>query len=427
MLNIFKRVVISLIPLMLLSACGSSKNSPKASTANDFLNAEWIKNHFMGLLVIDPITKDTLQSINAQKYFTPASTTKIFTLYTAQKLLPERIPTLKYLSQNDTLYFEGAGDPTQLHSYFQDSTAIHFLNEHDNLVWNPKNYIGSLIGPGWAWEDYEYYYQVERGALPLYGNVVNIHRTDSLEVLPEFFKQNIIDLDYSLNREIESNTFYYGALRRDTIEIPYRSSSELTKKLLQSVLNKPIFTTTTLPESEKSILYSVPSDSVYKRMMHESDNFLADQLLILSSSMLSDTLDGKKVREYILKNELSNLKQPPRWVDGSGLSRYNLFTPESMVQVLLKLKQEVTQERLFNVFPSWEIATSKSEMKTPKKNPYIFAKSGSLGNNYSLNGYILTKSGKILIFSFMNNHFMSSSKIVKEQIQQFLQQLYNAY
>ena len=69
-------------------------------------------------------------------------------------------------------------------------------------------------------------------------------------------------------------------------------------------------------------------------MMQESDNFLAEQLLLLASSTLSDTLNTKTAIEYMLNNHLKDLKQQPRWVDGSGLSRYNLFSPEAIVYVL---------------------------------------------------------------------------------------------
>ena len=384
-------------------------------------------NHFTGFLLMDPISKDTLYSLNSQKYFTPASTAKIFTLFTALQLLPDRLPALKYTAKNDTLYFEGTGDPTLLHSHFKDSTVIEFLKGYKHLAWNANNYQGELLGPGWAVEDYQYYYQVERGALPLYGNVVTIHQTDSLQVSPAFFKKNIVDLKYRLNREMQSNTFYFSASRKDTVAIPYRTDSTLTKKLLETVLQKKIHRATILPEGTKSVLHSVTSDSVYKIMMQESDNFLADQLLIVSSSMLSDTLDGKKAREYMLANQLSYIKQPPRWVDGSGLSRYNLFTPESMVQVLDKLYAEIPMNRLFNIFPAGGDSGTLQEWYAGETRPYLYAKSGSIGNNYSLSGYILTKSGRVLIFSFMNNHFTKASSEIKTEVQRVLESILDTF
>lgn len=47
-------------------------------------------------------------------------------------------------------------------------------------------------------------------------------------------------------------------------------------------------------------------------MMHISDNFLAEQLLIMASSNLSDTLNTNKAIKYILKTDLGDLEQQPR-------------------------------------------------------------------------------------------------------------------
>ena len=151
-------------------------------------------------------------------------------------------------------------------------------------------------------------------------------------------------------------------------------------------------------------------------MMEVSDNFLAEQLLILASSTLSDTLNSSKARDFILEKQLKDLNQKPRWVDGSGLSRYNLFTPISFVEVLTKMYKKIPRERLFSFFN----VEGKSEiLKTgfsDEKAPYIYAKSGTLGNNYNLSGYLITDTNKVLIFSFMNNHFMHPNSKIKEQM-----------
>ena len=417
----------SILSSLIALGCGSSNQLKSVQKSDALFDSEKEVNYFTGLLVVDPMSNDTLYSINANKYFTPASTTKIATLYTALQLLPDRIPALKYIAENDTLYFEGMGDPALLHPQFNDSTAIRFLKGYEHLAFNANNYLGNLLGPGWAVEDYQYDYQVERGALPMYGNVVTIHQSDSTQVTPKIFKDSVVNLSYRLNREETSNTFYYASSRTDTIAIPYRTDSVLTKKMLEAIVQRKIRRVTILPEGKKSILYGVHSDSVYKRMMQQSDNFLADQLLIVSSAMVSDSLDGKTAREYILNNQLSDIKQPPRWVDGSGLSRYNLFTPESMVQVLGKLYTGIPQDRLFNIFPAGGVSGTLKEWYAGEEAPYLYAKSGSVGNNYSLSGYLLTKSGKTLIFSFMNNHFMKPSSEIKTEIQHVLENIRDNY
>ena len=67
--------------------------------------------------------------------------------------------------------------------------------------------------------------------------------------------------------------------------------------------------------------------------------------------------------------------------------------------------------------------TGLPKIKIKKDKPYIYAKSGSLGNNYNLSGYLITNSGKVLAFSYMNNHFMNSSSKIKEKMQVTLKKI----
>lgn len=393
---------------------------------NTTLNSSFYESQFTGLVVLDVANRDTLLNINGKKYFTPASNTKIFTLFTALQHLPDSLPALKYIEKNDTLYIEGTGDPTFLHSSFEHNKTLDFLKRYDHISLHLNNFQEEKFGPGWAWEDYQYSFQPEKGPFPLYGNVTTVYNVDTMSVTPLYFKDAIVPISFNRNRELEQNRFYFSPSRKDTIEIPFRTDSALTRTLLETVLQRKVTIAQKMPSEEKRILYSVPSDSVYKRMMYESDNFLAEQLLLLVSSTLSDTLSSSMVREYILENALADLKQPPRWVDGSGLSRYNLFTPESMVHVLSKMYKDIPKERLFDFFPAGGQGTLK-DWYPGDPEPYFFAKTGSVGNNHNISGYLITKSGKTLIFSFMNNHFRHPSSEVKKQMEQIFEEIRNTY
>ena len=420
-------LIISICFSMTFFGCKTLHYNKLDKEINKQLSSEKSANYFRGILIYDPVKKDTIYSLNSHKYFTPASNTKIMTLFTSLKTLQDRIPALKYIVKNDTLYMEGTGDPTLLHSYFADSSAIKLANKYGNISLYLNNFKESRFGQGWAWEDYDQYFSPERSGLPIYGNVVTILKNEDLKVTPGHFQDQVIPISYVVNREFYSNTFYFDNVRNDTLVSPYIVDSTLTKNLLEEVLLKKVNIVQKMPDSEKQILYSVPSDSVYKRMMLVSDNFLAEQLLILSSSTLSDTLNSAKARKNILDNYLQELKQPPRWVDGSGLSRYNLFTPESMVFVLNKMYQEIPRDRLFNFFPVGGLSGTLKGRFNGDDRPYIYAKTGSLGNNYCLSGFLITRSGKTLIFSFMNNHFTKSNLEVKQEMQSIFEMIRDNY
>ena len=176
------------------------------------------------------------------------------------------------------------------------------------------------------------------------------------------------------------------------------------------------------------MLYSeVPIDSLYRRMMHQSDNFLAEQILIMASATLSDSLSAERMIDRTIAGPLRTLTHKPRWVDGSGLSRYNLFTPSSFVYVLNELYKEIDKSRLFDLFPGGGESGTLQNWYAGGMTPYIFAKSGSLGNNYNLSGYLVARSGKVLIFSFMNNHFLTSTNTIRKKMQTVLETIRDNY
>ncbi|NDV43861.1 D-alanyl-D-alanine carboxypeptidase [Flagellimonas sediminis] len=419
----FKYLIINLFILsILLTSC-----SPARKIAQSHLKNTGFQNSFHGFVVIDATTEKELFNINGSKYFTPASNTKIVTFYAGIKLLPKNIPTLKYAVANDTVFIKGTGDPSWLHPHLHDSTAINWLKNQGTIALYTKNTDELRYGPGWAWEDYDTYFSPERTSVPLYGNVVTVSNNDGLEVSPSYFYRDTEVMEHLFKRKELSNHFYIDPTEQDTLEVPFMTSDSLTQHLLETVLEKKIALVGHFPEGPEQTLYGMETDSIYKQMLFKSDNFLAEQLLITASSMVSDTIATKRAIDYMLEYDLNDLEQQPRWVDGSGLSRYNLFTPKSFVQILHKLYKEVPEERLFVLFPMWGPDSTVKQWEDPTTEPFLFAKSGSFGNNYNLSGYIRTKSGKILIFSYMNNHFKVPSIDIRKAMYTSLKQLYERY
>ena len=412
----------------MLSACSSLKNRKIEKDISEKLVLSGFDDHFTGLFIYAPESRETLFSLNKDKHFTPASNTKIFTLYTALKILGDSIPSLRYKISNDTVYFQGTGHPGSLHPQLNDSSIVNFLQNFENLIYIPATFSEGRFGPGWAWEDYDSGFSPERSSFPLYGNVLTIYGGEDLTVIPEYFRDSISEAELSGKRLEHKNIFYVAVRDRDSLKIPFKSGDKLTVALLERAIGKPILQKEVFPEGESQLLYGeTHSDSLYKLLMEDSDNFVAEQLLLASSAALTDTISSSLVREFILETYLADIKDHPRWVDGSGLSRYNLFTPASMVFVLEKLYTEFGKERILTIFPEGgKEGTLKDWYGSPGK-PYLYAKSGTLGNNYCLSGYLMTKSGKFLLFSFMNNHFMESSSQIKPKIEKLLEVIRDSY
>jgi D-alanyl-D-alanine carboxypeptidase/D-alanyl-D-alanine-endopeptidase (penicillin-binding protein 4) len=91
-----------------------------------------------------------------------------------------------------------------------------------------------------------------------------------------------------------------------------------------------------------------------------------------------------------------------------------------------KIIEIAPRERLFPLLATGgKYGTIKNWYKGDK--PYVFGKTGSLSNVHCLSGFIVTKSGKTLIFSFMSNNFVQSTNKVRNNMQDLLKLIYERY
>ncbi|AMC10325.1 hypothetical protein Lupro_03235 [Lutibacter profundi] len=419
--HLYKTTFILLI-IILLTSCGTTHKIKR-----NFKKDNKVTSFFKGFVLYNPKTKKEIINYNGAKYFTPASNIKLFTFYTAYKTLKDSVSSLAYYKTQDSLIIKGTADPSLLYG-FDSSKIINFFKNETDSIYLLDEYIDEApYGSGWAWDDFQYYYMPEKNLFPIYGNIVTFSLADSLQVNPSFFKQQIKVLDSTNSiRELSKNIFYVEKGNTQENEVPFITSNQLTAKLLGEFIQKNI---TVIPTSEKykfEILKGVSSNDLYKQMLVVSDNFIAEQLMLKVAKQVANSYNVKLAIEYSLANYLQNLPQKPRWVDGSGLSRYNLFTPNDFVFLLEKMLNEIPKQQLLNYFPvGGESGTLKNWYGNKK--PFVYAKSGSLSNNYNLSGYLITKKGTLLIFSYMNNHYQIETSKVKSDMERTLKIIYNNY
>ncbi|NOT75366.1 MAG: D-alanyl-D-alanine carboxypeptidase [Cyclobacteriaceae bacterium] len=414
------------------SACSSSGYLTKAiqKTEKD------LHDH-VGFVLFDPSTQKTICDYQGDQYFTPASNTKIFTLYASLKILGDSIPALKYSQRNDSIIFWGTGDPGFLYeNTFHEDRVYNFLkNNTSKIFFSSSNFQTTHFGAGWAWDDYNDAYQVERTPFPIYGNYASVKKSiKSFTASPDVFQYSIMEPSVKergvMKRSISENKLTYIPGKTDRPrqwKIPFHYSDELLTKLLTDTLKKEVSLINVNPTSDVRTIYSsTPPDSLYKVLMQESDNFIAEQLLLICSGVVSDTLKTEIAIKYVKKNYLTDLPDEPIWVDGSGLSRYNLFTPRSVIRLWEKIYAIVPRERLFHILAiGGERGTIKNYYKGEK--PFIFGKTGTLSNNHILSGYLVTRKGKTFIFSWMNNNFTAPTGEVRSKMEELLKKIYEKY
>ena len=159
--------------------------------------------------------------------------------------------------------------------------------------------------------------------------------------------------------------------------------------------------------------------------MHRSDNFFAEQTLLMVSNERLGVMNDAKIIDTLLKTDFKSLLQKPRWADGSGLSRYNLFTPQDFVAIFNKMKDEFGMERIKTIFPTGNDGTLANYYKA--ENGYIFAKTGTLSGVVALSGFLYTKKNKLLIFSVLVNNHNASATAVRRAVEKFIQIIRNKY
>jgi len=172
-------------------------------------------------------------------------------------------------------------------------------------------------------------------------------------------------------------------------------------------------------------IHSQPTDSLLKPMMHRSDNFFAEQSLLMVSNELLGVMNDEKVIDSLLKTDFKDLPQKPVWVDGSGLSRYNLFSPQDFVFIFNKMKNDFGMDRIKNIFATGNEGTLRNYY-VPESG-YIFAKTGTLSGVVSISGFLYTKKNKLLIFSVLVNNHNSSATKVRRAVEKLIEGIRNNY
>jgi D-alanyl-D-alanine carboxypeptidase/D-alanyl-D-alanine-endopeptidase (penicillin-binding protein 4) len=454
-----KLLIINYTLLIALSSCSVSKQISH-SAEKTLINDSVINTGHIGISIYEPATNKYWYNYDATKYFVPASNTKLFTLYAGMKYLGDSLVGLRYYdTKNNELLIKPTGDPTFLHPDFKNQPVYDFLHSSkENLYFIGTDWKDEHKGKGWSWDDYQESFMVERSLFPIYGNMIKIYfKNDTLTSLP------YLSADIPISTSFP-NRWQYPINKN----LPHLHRDNLPKKFVVKRLSEFVnfwgifpsdyeFTTTYIPGvindyetinflndtikstipatlnylsggdywSKPLVIHSQPSDSLFKPMIHNSDNFFAEQTLLMTSNEHLGYMKDEDIIDTLLNTDLKDVPQKPKWVDGSGLSRYNLFTPKDFVYILNKMKNEFGLKRLEVILPTGNEGTLKNYYL--KDSSFIYAKTGSMSNNSSLSGFIITKKNKLLLFSILVNNFQGSGTPVKKAVEQFLENIRKKY
>ena len=424
----------------LLSSCSLQKQIDKTAK-QDIINADGLRTAHIGISIFDPASDTYLYNYQSDKYFIPASDTKIFTCYAAMKYLGDTLIAARVFQQGNKIAWLPTGDPTFLHADFIKQPLLDYLKNLDStktITIYKNNFSDNPYGAGWSWDDYNEDYMAERSALPVYGNVVKVSgKKNNYSIFPSLKGKFTEDSTFPdtaklgkvvRERDINNYALTFNTTKDSVFTVPFcTNKSETNIALLQQIIKAKLASADDAPPSKDNfqIIRSQPTDSLLKIMMHRSDNFYAEQSLLMVSNEKLGVMNDDLIIQTLLETDFKDIPQKPQWVDGSGLSRYNLFTPQDFIFILNKMKNEFAWNRITTIFPQGGSGTLVHRFQNI--NGQIYAKTGSLNNNYSLSGYLITQKGKTLIFSILAGNDVAGGTTTRKAIEDFLTDIINNY
>jgi D-alanyl-D-alanine carboxypeptidase/D-alanyl-D-alanine-endopeptidase (penicillin-binding protein 4) len=458
--------------IIYFSSCASQKQFAKttqldeslkelAINIDDILQDSSLQQTRTGLKIVSLETGQIMYSRNSQQLFHPASNMKMLTTATALKRLGPnfKFETVLYCDTgavsdsviSGNLYLKGYGNPDlttdDLRRIVHDLKSIGIRYIRGNLICDESYFDDLHLGNGWMWDDASDWYWAPISALTANDNCVGITVKPGNRI------------GQPLLVTLEPATAYMKIENRGTTLAP---GDTLNRKLfkVKRKWKKPENTIViegglTINESPKSFDIDVMGAALYTGTLFAE--LLQDQNIILDGNIeegvvpdtntvlvqhksaplswavfntnkISDNLSA----ECILKTIGAEEKGVPgtaekgisaiyqylaeigvdsstyKLADGSGVSRYNIITPDLIINLLEDMHSDFSIQAEFkNSLPIAGIdGTIENRMKDSAAEGKLRAKTGSLSGVSTLSGYTTTADNELLAFSIIMEHFV---------------------
>jgi len=426
-----------------------------------FRSAHW------GVLVVDPLSGDTIVSRNAGKLFMPASNQKLLTgaLALTQLGADHRFETRLLGSGrvvNGTLVGDlavlGDGDPSVSDSLAGGDAMAPLLAFADSLRARGVRRVGgrllraaqvfpdSTLGFGWAWDDLDFGYSAPVDALMFnegYAEVLVIGarrvggrvtvRTTPATTVPRLGRVEVTTAagrsDVRLAGDVRGRrplVHLTGTIApNDTVrlEVALRHPTAAYLDAFAEALRTrgitirggvdPDAIADTTGMVTLATRRSPPLREILPRFEKPSQNQIGE-LLFKATARARTGVGSADSGRAVLERQLlawgaDSLGFAVR--DGSGLSRHDYVSPETIVRVLEAMRAHPEFETFRASLPVAGVdGTIRTRMRGTSAEGRVFAKTGTLDKARSLSGYVATPDGRLLLFSFLTNNHVASNR-----------------
>jgi serine-type D-Ala-D-Ala carboxypeptidase/endopeptidase (penicillin-binding protein 4) len=437
------------------------------------IGAPSLEHSSWGVVVRSLANDVTLYALNARRLLVPASTMKIVTLAAAAERLrwdfsyETRLAGVGALGAgvlDGDLVVVGTGDPSiedwdgaasrLFQSWGEQLKAAGVRIVTGRVIGDDNAFDDEPLGAGWAWDDLSASYATGVGALQFNENTAQISVTAgstvgdpaSVTIAPpgtalvvrNHLKTSAADVPPSIavrrlpgsttlevrgsvpvgsaravrNISVDNPTLYFVAALRDALiadGIDIRGPAVD----IDEVADPPLRDRGTLLLTHRS----PPLSTLAETMIKLSQNLYAETLLkSLGAAAGVGTAEAGRSAAVSIVREWGVTPADLVIADGSGLSRYNLATPEAIVTILTHVDRD---DRLRAPFEAalplaGRDGTLAQRMRGTAAEGNARAKTGSFSNARALSGYVRTADDEPLVFSIIVNNFGTTPEVVEQ-------------
>ncbi len=416
---------------------------------SEFANARW------GVFVVSLQDGRVLAARDAQKLFTPASVQKLLTSVVAlDKLGADFRWQTKVFALNKIengvldgdliLYGQGAPDLSDegIENLANQLKAKGLQKIKGNIIGDESFFTGDNFGDGWAWNELQWYYGAEASALSINRNEVNLNLQNGKPTASTILMQVSGEVKPNQNSEIESigvkrefgenRVYVWGEGKNLDVRVAMQNPALWAAKIFKEALQKKGIavegdakaadwkTENKLDVATSTELVTVESQTlaeIVRKMNKDSVNLYAELILrTLGKKFGAEAPDENPKAQKTRGDDLAGTSVIKKWLtengvtfqeteairDGSGLSRLNFVTPETIGRALIAAAQMKAAETFKNSLP---IAGTDGTLRGRLGNVRgkILAKTGSITYINSLAGYAKNERETFAFVILCNN------------------------
>ena len=464
----FAKLIYTSALLFLLNGCASVSQTATQSSLDQLLADPALHGATVSLTVRDARSGTTLYQHNPRTRLVPASNLKLLTTAAAMDVLgPQYRFATQLLSSgvqqgerlSGNLYLRGLGDPTLQFADYQ-ALAAQLASKgirqvQGDLVFDDTWFDAERLGVDWSHDDESTYYGAQISALTVSPNAdfdagtvlvtakapVRAGQPVAVTIFPPTDYLQLSNRavsgpgnTYGINRRHGSNLLQLsgavapGKQSRQLVSVwePTQLVANLFEQALAqqgiTVLGRRVMggaspaTANVLAEHQ-----SAPLQELIAPLLKLSNNNMSEALLKAMGRKTSNAGTASAgvaaVAGFMQRQRLDTTML--RQVDGSGLSRMNLVSSQTLTDLLLAASKQSWFDAWYNALP---IAGNRERMtggslrfrlrETPAANN-LHAKTGSMAGVSSLGGYITDAHGRRLVFSMISNNYLASGAQIK--------------